>query len=74
MIHAKRFIRWEIVKLAVAGRNKKFNCISVKHNFFIGASGRVRLTSIQTHTVLFESPRDLQQIDHLGRQLMEVEF
>ena len=39
---------------------------------FITANCRLLLTS--THVVLFKSPRDIQQIDHSGRQLNKSQF
>ena len=53
------------VKLAVAGRHRKLHCIFVKHNLF-------HLNT--TQVILFKSPRDLQQIDHFGRQLKQLDF
>ena len=64
----------EFVKLAVAGRHKKNHCISVKHNFFHQSKWSRTIDLKTTHIFLFKSLRDLQQIDHLGRQLRKVEF
>ena len=59
----------EFGKLATAGRHKKLSCIFVKHNLFhkssIGRDAELQVT----HIVLFKSPRDVQQIKVLGRQL-----
>ena len=64
----------EFVKLAVAGRHKKVHCIFVKHNLFHQSKWSRTIDLNTTHIVLFKSPRDLQQIDHFGRQLKKVEF
>ena len=64
----------EFVKLAVAGRHKKVHCIFVKHNLFHQSKWSRTIDLNTTHIILFKSPRDLQQIDHLGRQLKKVEF
>ena len=55
----------EIVKIAVAGRQKRLIAFSSNRIWFIRASGPVPLTSIQ-HFLPFESERDVQQIDHFG--------
>ena len=56
-------------KLAIAGRHRKLSCIYIKHNLF-HKSANGRDTELQTtHIVLFKSPRDVQQIDLLGKQL-----
>ena len=56
-------------KIAIAGRHRKLNCIYIKHNLF-HKSANGRDTELQnTHIVLFKSPRDVQQIDVLGKQL-----
>ena len=59
----------EFEKIATAGRHKKVNCIYVKHNLFhkspIGRDAELQ----NTHIVLFKSPRDVQQIGVLAKQL-----
>ena len=70
----KIYHKKEFVKLAVAGRHKKVHCIFVKHNLFHQSKWSRALDLNTTHIMLFKSPRDLQQIDHLGRQLKKVEF
>ena len=50
-------------------KTSKLNCIYMKHNLF-HKSANWRDTELQsTHIVLFKSPRDVQQIDVLGKQL-----
>ena len=64
----------EFVKIAVAGRHKKIHCIFVKHNLFHQSKWSRTIDLNTTHVVLFRSPRDVQQIDHFGRQLNKSEF
>ena len=64
----------EFVKLAVAGRHKKVRCVFVKHNFFHQSKWSRTIDLNTTHIILFKSPRELQQIYYLGRQLKNVEF
>ena len=59
----------EFVKLAVACTHKKVQCIFVKHNLFHQSKWSRTIDLNKTHVVLFKSLRDLQQIDHFGRQL-----
>ena len=58
--------------IAPAGRRRSLNCVYIKHNFFhkneTGRDAKLQTT----HTVLFKPPRDVQQIDILGRhQVLE---
>ena len=62
------------VKIAVVGRHKKVHCIFLKHNLFQQSKWSLTIDLSGFHITLFEPQRDLQQIDHLGRQLMKVEF
>ena len=62
------------VKLAVAGRHRKLHCIFVKHNLFHQSKWSRTIDLNITHVILFKSPRDLQQIDHFGRQLKQLDF
>ena len=64
----------DFVKLAVSGRHKKVHCIFVKHNLFHQSKWSRTIDLNTTHIILFKSPRDLQQIDHFGRQLKKVQF
>ena len=55
--------------IATAGRHRYLNCVYIKHILFhknkTGRDAKLRTT----HTVLLKYPRDVQQIDILGRQL-----
>ena len=64
----------EFSKLATAGRHKNLSVIYVKHNLFQQSkwSGTIDLNT--THIILFKSPRDVQQISLIGRQLNNTQF
>ena len=59
----------DFVKLATAGRPKNVQVIYVKHNLFQQSKQSRTIDLNTTHLILFKSPRDIQQIDYLGRQL-----
>ena len=59
----------EFVKLATAGRHKGLDVIYVKHNLFQQSRWSRTINLNTFHIILFKSPRDIQQLDHLGRQL-----
>ena len=61
------------MKFAVAGTHKKFIAFS-RNNLFHQSKWSRTIDLNTTHIILFKSPRDLQQIDYLGRQLKKVEF
>ena len=64
----------EINKLTAAGRNNGLDVMYVKHKLF-HKSRCSRTIDLHTfHIVLFKSPRDIQQLDCLGRQLNENNF
>ena len=54
-------------RIAIARRHPKLNFMYIKHNFFHTSTNERELQ--HTHMVLFRSPRDVQQIDVLGKQL-----
>ena len=56
-------------KLATAGRHRKLNCIYIKHNLFHKSPIGRDVELQNTHIVLFKSPRDVHQINVLGKQL-----
>ena len=59
----------EFVNLATGGRHKNINVIYVKHNLY-QQSKRSRTIDLNTiHIILFKSPRDVQQVEFLGKQL-----
>ena len=64
----------DFVKLATAGRHKNVHVIYVKHNLFQQSKQSRTIDLNTTHLILFKSPRDIQQIDYLGRQLNNAKF
>ena len=70
----ENFNKKEFSKLAAAGRHKNISVISVKHNLF-QQSKWPRINDLNTtHIILFKSPRDIQQIGLIGRQLNNTQF
>ena len=61
-------------KLAAAGRHKKISVIYVKNNLFQQSKWSRTIDLNTTHIVLFKSPRDVQQIGLIGRQLNNTQF
>ena len=59
----------EFVKIATSGRHRKLHVIYVKHNLFQQSKWSRTSDLNTTHIVLFKSPRDINQIDYLGKQL-----
>ena len=59
----------KFIDLATAGRHKKLSCIYIKHNLFHKSSNGRDIDLQNTHIVLFKSPRDVQQVKVLSRQL-----
>ena len=64
----------EFVKLATAGRHKGLIVIYVKHNLFQQSRWSRTIDLNTSQIILFKSPRDIQQLDHLGRQLNLPKF
>ena len=64
----------EFSKLATAGRHKKISVIYVKHNLFQQSKWSRTIDLNTTHIILFKSPRDVQQIGLIGRQLNNTQF
>ena len=64
----------DFVKLATAGRHENVHVIYVKHNLFQQSKQSRTIDLNTTHLILFNSPRDVQQIDYLGRQLNNANF
>ena len=64
----------EFSKLATAGRHKNISEIFVKHNL-IQQSKWSRIIDLNTtHIILLKSPRDIQQITYVGKQLNNKNF
>ena len=64
----------EFSKLATAGRHKKLSVIYVKHNLFQQSKLSRTIDLNTTHIIIFKSPRDIQQISFIGRQLDNANF
>ena len=50
------------------------NSIAFSSNNLFHQSKWSRTIDLNTNVILFKSPRDLQQIDHFGRQLKQLDF
>lgn len=64
----------EFVKIATSGRHRKLGIIYVKHNLSHQSKFSRTIDLNTTHIVLFKSPRDVGQIDYLGKQLNNFHF
>ena len=64
----------EFVRLATAGRHRGIDVIYVKHNLFQQSRWSRTIDLNTSHIILFKSPRDVQQLDLLGRQLNVSKF
>lgn len=64
----------QFVQLATAGRHKNLNVIYVKHNLYQQSKYSRTIDLNTSHIILFKSPRDVQQVNYLGRQLSLKNF
>ena len=64
----------EFSKLTTAGRHKNIGVTYVKHNLFQQSKWSRTIDLNTTHIILFKSPRDIQQIGLIGRQLNNTQF
>ena len=64
----------EFSKLATAGRHKNISVIYVKHNLSQQSKWSRTINLNTTNIILFKSPRDVQQIGLIGRQLSNTQF
>ena len=64
----------EFVRLATVGRHRGIDVIYVKHNLFQQSRWSRTIDLNTSHIILFKSPRDVQQLDLLGRQLNVSKF
>jgi hypothetical protein len=62
------------VKLATSGRHRNVHVIYVKHNLFFQSKFSRTIDLNNTHMLLFKSPRDVNQIRYLGKQLNNSQF
>ena len=61
----------ELLYLVIAGRHKKVHLMVLRHNLFQQCKHSKTINLNVTQMILFNSPRDLEQIGNLGRQLGE---
>ena len=59
----------EFLNLIVSGRHKNQHVIFLKHNLYQKCPNSKTIDLNLTHILLLKSPRDINQIDYLGRQL-----
>ena len=64
----------EFLKLVTSGRHRGLHVIYVKHNLFQQSRFSRTLDLNTTHIILFKSPRDISQIEFLGKQLNNSVF
>ena len=57
-----------------AGRHRGLDVIYVTHNLLQQSRWSRTIDLNTSHIILFKSPRDIQQLDHLGRQLSNTTF
>lgn len=62
------------LKIAISGRHKKLHVIFIKHNLFHQSKNARTIDLNTTHVVLFNSPRDVNQITYFGKQLNKAAF
>ena len=62
------------VKIATSGRHKNVHVIYVKHNLFHQSKNSKTIDLNNTHVILFKSPRDVNQITYLGKQISNAKF
>ena len=62
------------VKLATAGCHKNIDVIDIKHNLYQQSKWSRTIDLNTTHIILFQSARDIQQVEILGKQLNLVKF
>ena len=74
-IHVMKFNNnKEFSTLATAGRHKNLSNIYVKHNLFQQSKWSRTIDLNTTHIILFKSPRDVQQISLIRRQMKNTQF
>ena len=70
----KVFNEREFVKFAIAGRHKNVHVVYAKHNIYQQLRQSRAIDLNTANSFLFKSPRDLQKIDYLGRQLKNAKI
>ena len=75
MISGKKIYEQEdFAKFAFSGRHRGIHCIFIKHDLFHQSKWSRTIDLNTTHIIVFNSPRDSQQIEYFGRQLNNVYF
>ena len=64
----------EFSKLATAGRHRKISVIYVERNLFQQSKWSQKIDLNKSHIIFFKSPRDIQQITYVGKQLNTTIF
>lgn len=64
----------QFLKIATSGRHKKVHVIFVKHNLFHQSKNSRTIDLNTTHVIMFNSPRDVNQITYFGKQLNKAAF
>ena len=64
----------EFFKLATAGRHRNMHVIYIKHNLYQQSRWSRTIDLNTFHLILFKSPRDVQQVNYLGKQPNLVRF
>ena len=59
------------LNLVVAGRHRNIHLMTLRHNIYQAAKNSITIDLSVTQMILFKSPRDVQQIGVLGRQLRD---
>ena len=59
------------LNLVIAGRHRNIHLIALKHNLFQQSKHSKTIELNVTQMILFKSPRDLEQIGVLGRQMRD---
>ena len=71
---AQKTKREEVAEDQTRRRHKGLNVTYFKHSFFQKSQWSRSFDLNTSHVILFKSPRNLQQFDHLGRQLNAPKF
>ena len=61
-------------KIATSGRHRNIHVIYVKHNLYQQSKHSRTIDLNNTHVVVFKSPRDVNQITYMGKQLNNAKF
>ena len=68
----ERYEQKDSVIIAVSGRHRGSHCSFIKHKLFHQSKWSRTIDLNTTHIIVFNLPRDSQQIEYFGRQLNKV--